>query len=460
MVASATRELGELLASLSYSAMPPEAIAMAKRCILDFLGAALMGSRSEAGRIVADLLAGAGGAGEATIFGHTQRVPALSAALVNGTTGHALEIDDYYVVGYPLGHLATVTVPAAFALIEHSGHGGGQALIEAVIVGYEAAVRVSDAVGPYHYGHGWHATGTIGSFGAAAAAGKVLGLDGEQMANCLGLAGTQAAGLIASFSSYGKPLHAGKAAHAGVLSALLTERGYKGTTTLLEARSGFAQVTSDHLRPEHLLRPVDGDWAVLKNSFKLYFTACFDVADAILTARRVHGLLAEDVEEVRFGSIADFVKNQVGLDPRTVTAAKTSTQYVAAVALLDGAVGIDQFTEERLLDPAVRALMRRVTIERDAEVERLVRDGHYSVRLTVTTKAGRRLEVFLPDTRGHYRNPVSLDELQVKFGDLASRVIGRDRAEQVIGLVGALEEEPTLSRLADLLRPAADTSSS
>lgn len=454
MTASVTRQFGELLASLSYSGMPPAAIAMAKQCILDFFSAALIGSRSEAGQIVADLLTGAGGVGEATIFGRAQRVPALSAALVNGTAGHALEIDDYYVVRYPLGHLATVTVPAAFALIERSGHGGGKALIEAVIVGYEAAVRVSDAVGPYHYGHGWHATGTIGAFGAAAAAGKVLGFDGEHMANCLGLTGTQAAGLIASFSSYGKPLHAGKAAHAGLLSALLTERGYKGTMDLLEARSGFAQVMSDQLRPEQLLRPVDGDWAILRNSFKLYFTACFDVADAILTARRVHRLRAEDVEQVRIGSIADFAKNQVGLDPRTVTAAKTSTQYVAAVALLDGAVGIEQFTEERLLDPAIRALMQRVTIEPDADVERLFQDGHYSVRLTVTTKAGQRIEVFLPDTRGHYRNPVSLDELQVKFRNLARRVIGQDRAEQVIGLVGALEEGPTLSRLAGLLQSA------
>jgi 2-methylcitrate dehydratase PrpD len=446
MLQTGCEMLAERLSTVRYEKLSTEVRRLAKSCVLDWIGAAIAGSRSEAGRIIAQLVRDTDSTEDCVLIGNPARASRLAAALSNGTIGHALEIDDYYVVGFPLGHLGTITIPVGLALADKQPC-NGQQLIEAVVAGYEAAVRVNDALGPEHYGAGWHATGTTGTFGAAATAASILGLDPGQTVNALGLAGTQSAGMIESFSSYGKPLHAGRSCEGGLLSAMLAQRGYKGSSTILEGRSGMAVLMSKSIDLEQLTKDFGKEYAIQRNSFKIYFTACFDVADITLELVKKHNLAAADVEKITYGTISDFAKNQVGMDPQTITAAKTSTQYVAAVAVLERAVSLAQFTQQKLRDPRIREMMAKIEIASDPEVEALVAKGHYSLRITLKTRDGHTLTEFMRDTRGHFLNPVTHEDLETKFRTVTAGILPADRTEPLLDMIRRLDQIPDVTQL-------------
>jgi 2-methylcitrate dehydratase PrpD len=433
------------------AADPDEAtFAAAATAVLDYLGAAAAGGSSSAARIlgvgqgVADLPPFVSMPVEAATACQT-------AALLNGTRGHALEIDDYYVERYPLGHLASPVLGSVFALAGTTSVSGRQ-FLRAVLDGWEVAGRVHRAIGPTHYGRGFHATGTIGSFGAAAGAATLLGLDKAETVAAVGVAGSLAAGLIASMHSYVKPLHAGNAARNGVLGATLARDGYWAAANILGHRKGFLRALSGEtsIDSEPLLEAV-GEWAIHHNSYKIFYTACFDIADITVATADEESVEADEVASLEFGSIADFTENQVHADPQNVTAAKLSTQYVAAVSLLDREFGIRQVNDARLIDADVRDLMRKVAIHRDDRVAADMEDGHYPISLRMTLNSGTVIERYIQNTRGFYRNPVDHQVLVAKFLDLSSPVIGKDRAERVVELVHALPTDSDGAVMSDLV---------
>jgi 2-methylcitrate dehydratase PrpD len=225
-----TRILAEQASAMTYDALPEPVRALARQCVLDYYGVALAGADDPLAKMLLDELSEAGGAAQASVIGHTARLPALSAALVNGAIGHALDYDDVNLA-MP-GHPSVAILPALIALAEQR-RSSGQEIIAAFVAGYETACRIGMALRPGHYDRGFHATGTVGCFGAAAACAHLLGLDAEATARALGIAGTQAAGLKSQFGTMCKPFHAGKASQSGLLAARLAARGFSSRPDLV-----------------------------------------------------------------------------------------------------------------------------------------------------------------------------------------------------------------------------------
>src|SRR6516225_5487856 len=211
-----THVLASKAAGLDYDNLPPPARELVRQCVLDYLGVAVAGASDGLVRLLLDEMNEAGGAPKASVIGHELRLPALSAALVNGAAAHALDYDDVNMA-MP-GHPSVAILPALLALAELR-HSSGHAVATAFVAGYETTCRIGAALQPGHYNLGFHSTGTIGSFGAAAACARLLGLDAETTAIALGIAGTQAAGLKSQFGTMCKPFHAGRASQNGLLAA-------------------------------------------------------------------------------------------------------------------------------------------------------------------------------------------------------------------------------------------------
>src|SRR5262245_47151254 len=253
---------------IGFADLPAEVTWVGRHCLLDWCGCALAGSGEPLAQLLRDEL---GGDGPATVLGSGRTATARDAALANGAAGHALDFDDTHT-RMP-GHPTAPVLPAALAVSEEID-AGGERLLTALVVGIEVECRVGALLAPGHYGAGWHATGTVGTIGAAAAVAHLLGLDAERTAHALALAATQAAGLKASFGTMAKPLHAGKAATDGLLAARLAARGFTGNPAVLEAPQGLAaaagRVTPD---PERLDR-LEGRWAIRDTLFK-YHAACY-----------------------------------------------------------------------------------------------------------------------------------------------------------------------------------------
>src|SRR5438874_6299714 len=266
-----TQTLAAQASAVTYEALPEPVRELARQCVLDYYGVALAGADDPLATILVDELAEAGGAAQASVIGHNARLPALSAALVNGTAGHALDYDDVNMA-MP-GHPSVAILPGLLALAELR-RSSGREVIAAFVAGYETACRIGSALRPGHYNLGFHATGTVGAFGAAAACARLLGLDAEATARALGIAGTQAGGLKSQFGTMCKPFHAGKASQNGLLAARLAARGFSSRPDLVECEQGFALTHGPDFRPEAALAEPPNGFHIFANLFK-HHAACY-----------------------------------------------------------------------------------------------------------------------------------------------------------------------------------------
>src|SRR3954471_16061446 len=292
-----TRTLAAQASTVTYDALPEPVRELARQCVLDYYGVALAGADDPLATILVDELAEAGGAAQASIIGHRVKLPALSAALVNGAIGHALDYDDVNLA-MP-GHPSVAILPGLVALAEQR-NSSGREVVAAFVAGYETACRIGMALRPGHYDRGFHATGTVGAFGAAAACAHLLGLDAEATARALGIAGTQAAGLKSQFGTMCKPFHAGKASQNGLLAARLAARGFSSRPNLVECEQGFALTHGPDFHPEKALAAPEKDFHIYANLFK-YHAACYLTHGPIETARAVrtrHDIAPEQIARV------------------------------------------------------------------------------------------------------------------------------------------------------------------
>ncbi|GGK39504.1 2-methylcitrate dehydratase [Deinococcus malanensis] len=432
--------------------IPTSALEDARRSVLDGLGSLLAGSVEPPARIVQDLVRDLGRADDASVFS-AGRASAAGAALANGVATHILELDDIHK-GSTV-HAAAPIIPAALAVAERE-HLGGAAFLRAVVLGYDAALRIGEAVNPSHYRH-WHPTGTVATFGAAVAAGALMGLDERQMLDALGTAGTQAAGLW-EFNASGamsKTLHPGKAAMNGVMAADLARRGFTGAPTILEGPRGFFVATSAVHDARRVTTGLGEVWKVSENGYKLY-SCCghtHTAIDAALSLRQEHGWNAdqvlEQVREVRvatYGPGWDIVSE---LNPRTPYQAKFSLAYVVSAALLEGAVGLTQFSEDRFGPSGViqGTLARLLPRVRPAVSEELTAmyPAAWPARVEVELTNGQVLRAGGDFPRGNQENPVSTAELEAKFRALVEPRLGAVAAEHALTLVRTLEDIPDLA---------------
>jgi 2-methylcitrate dehydratase PrpD len=428
---SVTRELAAVLAAVTYEDLPSQTLETTHRSVLDWLGSALAGAVEVPARLMQQVVAGLGSSNEATVFA-AGRASAAAAALANGVASHILELDDVHK-GSTL-HAAAAIIPAALAVAERE-HADGHSFLVAVVLGYETAFRIGEAVNPSHYRF-FHPTGTAATFGAAVAAGSLLKLTSEQMLQALGSAGTQAAGLW-EFNADGamsKHLHPGKAAFNGILSAALARAGFTGASRILEGDRGFFRAMSTSYDATRIIDGLGKQWKISENCYKLH-SCCGHTHTAIdiaLDLRSQQKWSAEDVltkvidiHIETYGPGHEIVKQ---LNPGSPFQAKFSIAYCVAAGLLEGRVGLEQFSAERFTADgtkkgAISDLLRctRVTVADD-----LTRKypSAWPARLTLRLRDGSVLRVASDHARGNPENPVSTSELESKFMTLVESRFG------------------------------------
>ena len=449
-MAGESRVLARFIADVEFEDLPEKAVECAKLCVLDTVAAMVAGSRAEPVDMMFDVVASSGGAPEATVVARGAKLPCLSAALVNGTMAHAVEMDDVHKGA--IIHPGAVIVPAALAIAEREG-ADGQALITAVVVGYDVAIRLGECVGQSHYRY-WHTTGTCGTLGAAAAACKVLGLDEEATLNALGNAGDQAAGLwqFLKDGAMSKLLHTGKAAFDGLLAALLADRGFTGAREIIEGDAGFCEATSDDYDLGRLTAGLGEVFKITEVSLKPYPSCRFTHApiDAALALREEHGPGPEDVERVEVATHSQAVRIAGNPRPRTPYEAKFSIHYCVAISLLKGRPGLADFSEELLADERVRELMGKIEVFVDPEIDAQF-PAKWPARVRIRTRDGRVLEALVEHPLGDPENPMSFEDVEAKMADLARGVLAEEKVEEAARLVRGLERLGDVGELMELL---------
>jgi 2-methylcitrate dehydratase PrpD len=458
-LSASTAGLASRCASIAWDGMPPDVRERTKELVLDLIGVALRGGREPSSLAAREAIRDLdGGHGGASVFGSADRLHPPWAALANGTGAHALELDD--VTTESSLHPGVAVIPAAFAFAEERG-ASGPAFLGAVAAGYEATVRVGNALGAASaYRRGFHPTGVAGVFGATAAAGRLLGLDADALTSAFGIAGTMAAGSLEYLSdgSWTKRLNPGWAGHAGIVAAQLAAAGFRGPSTAIEGPLGVLHAFSDDARSERLAPgPTDGSpWALMDVSIKPYACCRYNhgLIDGVLRLREEHGVTPGDVERIRLGVVSGgalLVSEPIEAKraPRSIVDAQFSAPFAAAVALVRGAAGLRQFTQSNIDDPVIRGLMSRTDCVTDSSL-----DAAYPKRWPATVelslRGGRVVRTRVDDATGEPRNPVGRDALVAKFSELADGVV--ERADEIVRRILSLENERDLSGVAGLLR--------
>jgi 2-methylcitrate dehydratase PrpD len=442
-----TDDLADFITKTTFKDLPKNVIEHAKLCILDWLGAALAGCQEPPAKIVKTVIEKMGGNPESSIIGSSLKSSCMNAALANGIIGHIVEMDDIHEEA--IIHPAAPVLPAALAVAERNC-ANGKDLITAVILGYEIEIRIGKAINPSHYQF-WHTTGTCGTFGATAAAGKLLGLDKNSMIHAFGIAGTTAAGLIEVFGTMSKSLNAGRAAMDGVLAAMLAKEGFTSSTKILEAERGYIRATAKEFNAKRITENLGNSFEILNNIFKCHASCghTHGAIDAVLKIAEEYNVKAEDVSEVLVGTYP-IAANTVGknYEPTTSSEAKFSLPYCVAVALIYGKVWLEEFSNEKLNDPRIKALSRKVKVFVKPEFLN-VHMGCAEVK--IRTKSGKEYSYCISAPKGYPENPFTKQELEIKFKTLASSVLREDQVMEILKIVNALENVDDIRKLTALL---------
>ena len=454
-------DISAWVAGLAYDDLPAGTVAAAKLHLLDTLGAGLAAHArgvATAGRTVSPTI---GGTGPATVIGSPARHAPAAAALANGMLCHGLDFDDTHADS--ICHVGVVLSPAALAVAEARGATGRELLV-ALVAGGEITTRVGAAAVPGYMVRGFHPTSVCGVFGATVAAGRLLGLHAGELESALGIAGSMAAGLFAYLGDGAatKPVHAGWAAHGGIVAAELARAGAEGPTVVFEDRFGFfaAYYGLDASAIERQVSDLGHRYETPRIAFKPYpachfIHACLDAAVELL---RAHPLAAAEIERIVV-AVPDpgvpLVLEPLGAkrDPRTEYDAKFSLPYSIAALVVHGRVGVDTYTEQAIRDPDVRALAARV--------ERVQRDFATYPRsfpgwVRIETRAGAVLELELPHQRGGPDNPMGENEVVAKFRENAGLALDAGSVGELETALLALESQDDLAACLAPLRRSLD----
>jgi 2-methylcitrate dehydratase PrpD len=435
------RALADRIAEVSFEALPRDAVATAKHGILDTVGVTLAGARDETTAVVRRTLRWTAGQGAALIFGGSESLDALSAALINGTASHALDFDDCSnTLG---GHPSAPILPALWTLATGVS---GQTFIAAYAAGVETECKLARAVNFHHYDKGWHPTATLGTFGAAAACAHLLRLSPDKIATALALAASMASGIKANFGTMTKPFHVGHAARNGLFAALLAEEGMTANHGALEHGQGFFAVfngegnfDADRILAEWA-KPFDlADPGI---AFKRHpcCGSTHPAADAMLHLRAAHALTPERIERIESWTHPRRLQHTNRPDPQSGLDGKFSIQYVLARALMHGIVSLEHFSDSAVRDDAARALTAKVNAQPDDSLGCSAED-HFYARVRVTTASGEAHEHFVDRALGRDRDhPLPEGTLEAKFRDCARRALDEASTEEVLRLCGTLDE--------------------
>ncbi|MBI2989108.1 MAG: MmgE/PrpD family protein [Deltaproteobacteria bacterium] len=451
MMKTISEGIAEFVSGLEFDHIPPSIVSKTKDLVLDHLGVASFGATTTWGKAVAKTVGELGGREESSIYFTRRRAPAMHSALVNGTFAHGFELDDHYR-GV---HSGCVVIPAAIAAGEREGI-DGRTLITAIVCGYEVLARLAMAM-PHISDHGHHTTGTLGAFGSAVAAGKILGLDTACLTSALGLAGNFPTGLCEFYrGTMEKRVFAGRASESGILASLLARAGVTGAKTIFEGDLGFCRTFGERVALEKLLEGLGERFYTEKFYLKRYPCAGtnhphIDAAAALhdgnqevfAHAENVCGIVIEGGKRYRGKDILN--RRRVALEVQGVMAAQYSIPYAVVVALYRGRPGVRDFSEESIADPAIQSLLRRCKVVRR---ERFSGMG----KITVKLRDGGSLSRDVVDTNLTVAE-VNKEALVDKFLDLTSSTFERGQAEEIMQSVERLEALTDVRRLTEILVP-------
>jgi 2-methylcitrate dehydratase PrpD len=449
----ATERIASFIVETSYDQIPREAVNAAKRNILDCLGCALAGSSQLSAEIVTKYVRELGGTPEAGVFASGFKTTTPQAALANGTMAHSLDYDDVAVSW--IGHPTAVVLPAVLALGERDRLTGGDALA-AYILGLEMAGKLGACLGFAHYGWGWHATATLGTMAAAAAGGKILGLDVHRMKMALGIAASLAGGTRQNFGTMAKPFHAGSAARNGIVAVLLAQRGLTADEAIIESPMGFCRLFSAGAEYDsaEATRSLGDPFDIVSPGVSLKPYPCCRLShrciDAILHMIEQYGISAHDVEKVECSTPEAVPQALIHFRPKTGLEGKFSMQYCMAVALLDGEVALKQFTDDKVMDARAQELLRRVEY---ASIKDVTGAGMLNTpeAVTIRLRDGRELSHEVLLAKGDPQNPMTNDELADKYRDCAGSVLSTEDVGKSLDMISCLEDLADIAELMDLL---------
>ena len=443
----ATRILANWIVESEWRDIPERTRYEAERSIFNWVGCCLGGARHETTDRAIAALAEFSGKPEAIVLGRPERLDILHGALLNGITSHVLDYDDT--------HLATIIHPAGpvasaiLALGERLGT-SGRDFMHAFTLGVETECRIGLAVYPSHYERGFHITGTAGVFGAAAAAGKLLGLNEQQMIWALGIAATQSAGLKEMFGTMCKAFHPGSAGQNGLKAALLAAKNYTSSNRALEAQEGFMFTYSDEQDFSQVSDELGERWEVEKNTYKPFSCGIVThpIIDGCIQLRNEHSLSADRIEKVSLRVNPLVLKLTGKKTPQTGLEAKFSIFYISAAAIIKGVAGPNQFTDEAVREPAVVALRDRV----EALVDEAVSEEEAFVSITLTD--GTVLKKHVEHAIGSVQRPLTREQLELKFADQAQAALPLSQIEDIMALCWAIESLDEVAEISRATRPA------
>jgi 2-methylcitrate dehydratase PrpD len=448
-----SEQLADFIVKTEYQDIPSDAIEKAKTCVLDFFGVALAGSVQPISDVIKGYLLDKGGNPQSSIVGLGFKTTRQNAAFANGSFGHVLDYDDSNQIIY--GHPTVTILPATLAIGEHI-KASGKSIITAYVLGIETIGGIASGVMPSHYSRGWHATSTLGTFGAAAAAGKLLNLNVEEMSYALGIAGSLASGLQENHGTMTKAFHAGQSAEDGTMAALLAEKGSISSKKIFEGETGVCKVMSDEYKPEAITANLGKRWHTSNQSIKYYSSPFWSHQglEAILSMVDEYNVDSENVVSVKYGVQEKyvhpvFVRELSNKTPQTPLEGKFSHEYWIATALLERKAGIEQFTTEKVKNPKAIEIMKNVELFVDPEIEKrdLTSNALAATSITLKLKDGKEYYRKIKFPKGSPEKPLSDNELIEKFRSCAKLVNQNEKTDAIIQPILNLEKVDNISTI-------------
>ena len=451
-----TQELASYCSRMKFNDLSDEVIDCAKYRFLDFISVACRGSKEDPSQTIYRFVKEMD-KGEGVIVGTKEKAPYLYSALANGTSSHAIEMDD--VDNEASLHPGVVVFPSALATGEMVG-ASGKSFILAVVLGYEVMVRLGRALGPENsYKRGFHPTGTCGTFGSSVASSKILGLQEEEILNALGISGSQAAGSMEYLAqgAWTKPFHAGWAAHSGMVAALLSGKGFKGPSSILEGRDGFLHAYSNGADPSKVLEGIGSSFQILRTSVKSHACCRYmhPPIDAVLKIVNENNLRPEQVKKIKVGVlragahlIAEPIESKY--TPQSIVDAQFSMPFGAAVALLYGKAGLKEFQLSTIQSRPVREMMRKVECIVDPELDRTF-PKQWRATAEILTEDEKRYSTTVEYPKGDPENPLSWEEMKERFHDLTGQIMKKERRLKIVEEVERLDGIKDIRKWSSLL---------
>jgi 2-methylcitrate dehydratase PrpD len=455
LLENATRELARFAAETPARAVPAEVVERIKLSFLDGLGVGLRGTALPWTRMVRELVQHEGGTAVASLWGGGGRTSLTNAVLVNGTAGHAFEMDDIHKES--IVHPNSLAVPVALALAEADPSLSGGDITAALALGYEVGLRIGNAATTSLFLNGFHPQGTTGAFVAAATAGRLLRLDAARMQHALGIAGSMGAGLMAAQEgAMVKRLHAGRAAQSGLMAALLGQRGFTGISDVVEASyGGFLSALSRTPNVARLLDGLGADWEAGKVGFKMYpnVTSIHAALDGLRAILVEDGVTAPQIAEVHVGcGHMTFVHTAWDYRPVGTTAAQMNMFYGLSVMAQRRNVSAGDYSDDVVADPQVLAFIPRIRVAVDDKIESRGPAFRHAARVEVRAGDGRSFRREVWHRRGSPENPVSRQEVEEKFAANVAGLLDARAATRLKSLAAELDVLGDASEIVDIMR--------